>query len=214
MTCMVKICGINSEDALIAAMSAGADALGYVFFPPSPRHISLKGAKTLTERVPDSILKVGLFVEAGDEALETAITAGNLDVIQLHGKESPDRVIAVKERFGLKVMKAISVSTAADIEAAKAHYDGVADYLLFDAKPPKDSILPGGNAVSFDWTLLSGQSFKSDWMLAGGLDPDNVAKAVEISQAPWVDVSSGVEKAKGVKDARKIANFIQAAKGY
>ncbi len=214
MSCMVKICGINSEDALIAAMSAGADALGYVFFPPSPRHISLKGAKTLTERVPDSILKVGLFVEAGDEALETAITAGNLDVIQLHGKESPDRVIAVKERFGLKVMKAISVSTAADIEAAKVNYDGVADYLLFDAKPPKDSILPGGNAVSFDWTLLSGQSFKSDWMLAGGLDPDNVAKAVEISQAPWVDVSSGVEKAKGVKDARKIANFIQAAKGY
>ncbi|MEQ9347363.1 MAG: phosphoribosylanthranilate isomerase [Thalassospira sp.] len=214
MSCMVKICGINSEDALIAAMSAGADALGYVFFPPSPRHISLKGAKTLTERVPNSILKVGLFVEAGDEALETAITAGNLDVIQLHGKESPDRVIAVKERFGLKVMKAISVSTAADIEAAKVNYDGVADFLLFDAKPPKDSILPGGNAVSFDWTLLSGQSFKSDWMLAGGLDPDNVAKAVEISQAPWVDVSSGVEKAKGVKDARKIANFIQAAKGY
>ncbi|MEQ8284564.1 phosphoribosylanthranilate isomerase [Thalassospira sp.] len=214
MTCMVKICGINSEDALIAAMSAGADALGYVFFPPSPRHISLKGAKTLTERVPNSILKVGLFVEAGDEALETAITAGNLDVIQLHGKESPDRVIAVKERFGLKVMKAISVSTAADIKAAKVNYDGVADFLLFDAKPPKDSILPGGNAVSFDWTLLSGQSFKSDWMLAGGLDPDNVAKAVEISQAPWVDVSSGVEKAKGVKDARKIANFIQAAKGY
>jgi len=214
MSCMVKICGINSEDALIAAMSAGADALGYVFFPPSPRHISLKGAKTLTQRVPNSILKVGLFVEAGDEALENAIAAGNLDVIQLHGKESPERVKEVKDRFGLKVMKAISVSTADDIENAKANYDGVADYLLFDAKPPKDSVLPGGNAVSFDWTLLTGQHFKSDWMLAGGLDPDNVAEAIRISQAPWVDVSSGVEKAKGVKDARKIANFIHAAKGY
>lgn len=214
MSCMVKICGINSEDALIAAMSAGADALGYVFFPPSPRHISLNGAKTLTKRVPNSILKVGLFVEAGDEALETAIAAGNLDVIQLHGKESPQRVAEVKERFGLKVMKAISVSTADDIEAAKAHYDGTADFLLFDAKPPKDSILPGGNAVSFDWTLLTGQNFKSDWMLAGGLDPDNVAEAVRISGAPWVDVSSGVEKAKGVKDARKIADFVRAAKGY
>ncbi|WP_430473453.1 phosphoribosylanthranilate isomerase [Thalassospira lucentensis] len=214
MSCMVKICGINSEDALIAAMSAGADALGYVFFPPSPRHISLKGAKTLTQRVPNSILKVGLFVEAGDEALDNAITAGNLDVIQLHGKESPERVKEVKDRFGLKVMKAISVSTADDIENAKANYDSVADYLLFDAKPPKDSILPGGNAVSFDWTLLTGQHFKSDWMLAGGLDPDNVAGAVRISQAPWVDVSSGVEKAKGVKDARKIAHFIHAAKGY
>lgn len=214
MSCMVKICGINSEDALIAAMSAGADALGYVFFPPSPRHISLKGAKTLTEQVPNSILKVGLFVEACDEALENAIEAGSLDVIQLHGKESPDRVSEVKQRFGLHVMKAISVSTPDDIEQARKNYDGIADFLLFDAKPPKDSILPGGNAVSFDWTLLTGQNFKSNWMLAGGLDPANVAEAVRISGAPWVDVSSGVEKAKGVKDARKIAEFVRAAKGY
>ena len=214
MSCMVKICGINSEDALIAAMSAGADALGYVFFPPSPRHISLKGVATLTKQVPNSILKVGLFVEPSDGALTNAIEAGNLDVIQLHGKESPERVSEIKERFGLKVMKAISVSTAEDIDKAQAAYDGVADFLLFDAKPPKDSVLPGGNAVSFDWTLLTGRSFKSDWMLAGGLDPDNVAEAVEISRAPWVDVSSGVEKSKGVKDSRKIASFIHAAKGY
>ncbi|NIZ01053.1 phosphoribosylanthranilate isomerase [Thalassospira lucentensis] len=214
MSCMVKICGINSEDALIAAMSAGADALGYVFFPPSPRHISLKGVATLTKQVPNSILKVGLFVEPSDGALTNAIEAGNLDVIQLHGKESPERVTEIKERFGLKVMKAISVSTAEDIDKAQAAYDGVADFLLFDAKPPKDSVLPGGNAVSFDWTLLTGRSFKSDWMLAGGLDPDNVAEAVEISRAPWVDVSSGVEKSKGVKDSRKIASFIHAAKGY
>lgn len=214
MSCMVKICGINSEDALIAAMSAGADALGYVFFPPSPRHISLNGAATLTKQVPNSILKVGLFVEPSDGALTNAIEAGNLDVIQLHGKESPERVTEIKERFGLKVMKAISVSTAEDIDKAQAAYDGVADFLLFDAKPPKDSVLPGGNAVSFDWTLLTGRSFKSDWMLAGGLDPDNVAEAVEISRAPWVDVSSGVEKSKGVKDSRKIASFIHAAKGY
>tara|TARA_R110000796_G_scaffold16484_2_gene51232 strand:+ start:15764 stop:16399 length:636 start_codon:yes stop_codon:yes gene_type:complete len=211
---MVKICGINSEDALIAAMSAGADALGYVFFPPSPRHISLKGATTLTKQVPNSILKVGLFVEAGDEALQTAIEAGNLDVIQLHGKESPERVTEVKQRFGLKVMKAISVSTADDIDKAQSDYDGIADFLLFDAKPPKDSVLPGGNAVSFDWTLLTGRHFKSDWMLAGGLNPDNVAEAIKISGAPWADVSSGVEKTKGVKDARKIADFIHAAKGY
>ncbi|PKR58637.1 phosphoribosylanthranilate isomerase [Thalassospira lohafexi] len=214
MSCMVKICGINSEDALIAAMSAGADALGYVFFPPSPRHISLKGATTLTKQVPNSILKVGLFVEAGDEALQTAIEAGNLDVIQLHGKESPERVTEVKQRFGLKVMKAISVSTADDIDKAQSDYDGIADFLLFDAKPPKDSVLPGGNAVSFDWTLLTGRHFKSDWMLAGGLNPDNVAEAIKISGAPWADVSSGVEKIKGVKDARKIADFIHAAKGY
>ena len=164
MSCLVKICGINSEDAAIAAMSAGADALGYVFFPPSPRHLSLNGAATLTERVPD--------------------------------------------------MKAISISTAADIDSAASKYDGVADFLLFDAKPPKNSNLPGGNAVSFDWTLLTGRSFTSNWMLAGGLDPDNVADAVRISGAPWVDVSSGVEKTKGVKDARKIADFIHAAKGY
>ncbi|MCC9621538.1 phosphoribosylanthranilate isomerase [Thalassospira sp. MA62] len=214
MSCLVKICGINSEDAALAAMSAGADALGYVFFPPSPRHISLKGAATLTERVPNSILKVGLFVEPVDEALENAVKAGRLDVIQLHGKESPERVAEVKERFGLKVMKAISVSTTDDIENAKAKYDGVADFLLFDAKPPKDSNLPGGNAVSFDWTLLAGQTFKSDWMLAGGLDPDNVAEAARISGAPWVDVSSGVERSKGVKDARKILDFVHAAKGY
>ena len=214
MSCMVKICGINSEDALIAAMSAGADALGYVFFPPSPRHISLKGATTLTKQVPNSILKVGLFVEAGDEALQTAIEAGNLDVIQLHGKESPERVTEVKQRFGLKVMKAISVSTADDIDKAQSDYDGIADFLLFDAKPPKDSVLPGGNAVSFDWTLLTGRHFKSDWMLAGGLNPDNVSEAIKISGAPWADVSSGVEKTKGVKDARKIADFIHAAKGY
>ncbi|WP_417812909.1 phosphoribosylanthranilate isomerase [Thalassospira alkalitolerans] len=214
MSCLVKICGINSEHAAIAAMSAGADALGYVFFPPSPRHISLNGAATLTERVPDSILKVGLFVEAGDAALENAIRAGHLDVLQLHGKESPERVAEVKEKFGLRVMKAISVSTAADIDSAASKYDGVADFLLFDAKPPKNSNLPGGNAVSFDWTLLTGRSFTSNWMLAGGLDPDNVADAVRISGAPWVDVSSGVEKTKGVKDARKIADFIHAAKGY
>ncbi|MFH1806047.1 MAG: phosphoribosylanthranilate isomerase [Pseudomonadota bacterium] len=214
MSCMVKICGINSEDALLAAMSAGADALGYVFFPPSPRHISLNGASTLTERVPDSILKVGLFVDAGDEALETAIRAARLDVLQLHGTEDPARVREIRDTFGLRTMKAIAISTADDLDRARDTYDGVADFLLFDAKPPKDSTLPGGNAVSFDWTLLTGRTWKSDWMLAGGLTPDNVAEAVRISQAPWVDVSSGVERTKGVKDARKINAFVRAAKGY
>ncbi|MDP2700253.1 phosphoribosylanthranilate isomerase [Thalassospira sp.] len=214
MSCMVKICGINSEDALLAAMSAGADALGYVFFPPSPRHISLNGASTLTERVPDSILKVGLFVDAGDEALKTAIHAARLDVLQLHGSEDPARVREIRDTFGLRTMKAIAISTADDLNRARDIYDGVADFLLFDAKPPKDSALPGGNAVSFDWTLLTGRTWKSDWMLAGGLTPDNVAEAVHISQAPWVDVSSGVERTKGVKDARKINAFVRAAKGY
>lgn len=210
MSCLVKICGINTVEALEAAMNAGADALGFVFFPPSPRHISLKAANTLSEVVPNSILKVGLFVEAGDEALEQAIKAARLDVIQMHGKESPARVREVKKRFGLKVMKAISVSTAEDIEKGRQRFDGVADFLLFDAKPPKDSVLPGGNAVSFDWNLLAGQNFKSDWMLAGGLDSANVREAVEITGAPWVDVSSGVEKSKGVKDPQKIRDFILA----
>lgn len=214
MSCMVKICGINSEDAVIAAMSAGADALGYVFFPASPRHVSLNGARTLTERVPNSILKVGLFVDAGNEAMENAIKAGNLDVIQMHGDETPERVRDVAETFGLKTMKAIPISTAEDLNRAGEMYDGVADFLLFDAKPPKDSALPGGNAIAFDWSLLSGRDWKSNWMLAGGLTPENVAQAVAITDAPWVDVSSGVERIRGLKDSRKINAFVQAAKGY
>jgi len=208
----VKICGLTDEDAVDAALDAGADFVGVVLFDKSPRAVSIERAAEVLEFVPEDILRVGLFVDPDDALLENAMNNLRLDMFQLHGHESPERIEEIRQEFGMPVMKALGISTAADLDAAQA-YAEIADWLLFDAKPPADADRPGGNAVSFDWTLLKGRKFACPWMLAGGLTIDNVAEAIKQSGAKAVDVSSGVESAPGVKDAEKIAAFIKAARG-
>ncbi len=208
----VKICGITDEDAMDAAIEAGADYVGLVFFPPSPRNVTPDRAAELVEFAPGDVTKVGLFVDPDDSTLDAVLTRVRLDLLQLHGHETPERVEAIRLEYGLPVMKVLSVSDAADLDAAEP-YLAVADRLLFDAKPPKGAVLPGGNATSFDWSILTGRKWGLPWMLAGGLTPANVAAAVRISGASCVDVSSGVESAPGVKDAEKIRAFIAAARG-
>ncbi len=208
----VKICGIIDEEAMDAAIEAGANYVGLVFFPASPRNVTPDRAAELVEFAPGDVTKVGLFVDPDDATLDAVLTRVRLDLLQLHGHETPERVEAIRLEYGLPVMKVLSVSDAADLDAAEP-YLAVADRLLFDAKPPKGAALPGGNAVSFDWSILTGRKWGLPWMLAGGLTPANVAEAVRISGAPCVDVSSGVESAPGVKDAEKIRAFIQAARG-
>ena len=208
----VKICGLNDERGVAAAVEGGADFVGVVFFAKSPRAVSAEHAADLLADVPKRIKRVGLFVEPDDRLLNQVLTRVRLDIVQLHGKESPARVEAIRNNWGLPAMKAIGVSVAADLEAADA-YLGVADRLMFDTKPPPGATRPGGNAVAFDWTLLAGHQWKLPWMLAGGLTARNVARAIRLSGARAVDVSSGVESAPGVKDPKKIQNFIRAAKG-
>jgi phosphoribosylanthranilate isomerase len=208
----VKICGITDEEAMDAAIEEGADYVGLVFFPPSPRNVSPDRAAELVEFAPGDVTKVGLFVDPDDATLDAVLTRVRLDLLQLHGSETPERVEAIRLEYGLPVMKVLSVSQSADLDGAEP-YLAVADRLLFDAKPPKGAVLPGGNAVSFDWSILTGRKWGLPWMLAGGLDPANVAEAVRISGAAAVDVSSGVESAPGVKDADKIRAFIKAARG-
>ena len=207
---IVKICGLSSPETLLAAIEAGADMAGFVFFEKSPRHIDLETARTLGLLAEGRIGKVALTVDADDAALREIIDALAPDYLQLHGKESPARVAEVKARFGLPVIKAAGVATAADVEAART-YEGVADIILFDAKPAPDAPVPGGAGVAFDWTLLRGVTAK-DWMLSGGLDPNNVAEAIRRTGARAVDVSSGVERERGVKDVAKIAAFVKAAR--
>lgn len=208
----VKICGITDDEAMDAAIEAGADYVGLVFYPPSPRAVTPEQAAELVEFTPGEITKVGLFVDPDDATLETVLTQVRLDLLQLHGTESPERIEFIRLEYGLPVMKMIAVSSAEDLAAAEP-YLAVTDRLLFDAKPPKGATLPGGNAVSFDWSILAGQRWGVPWMLAGGLTPANVAEAIRISGAPAVDVSSGVESAPGVKDPDKIRAFIQAVRG-
>lgn len=210
MPTLVKICGLSSPETLLATIAAGADMAGFVFFEKSPRHIDLETARTLGALAQGRLSKVSLTVDAGDDALDEIVDALAPDMLQLHGAESPARVGAVKARFGLPVIKAIGVATAADLAAARA-YEGVADVLLFDAKPAPDAAVPGGAGVSFDWDLLRNINTKN-WMLSGGLDPENVAEALRRTGAPAVDVSSGVERVRGVKDSDKIAAFVQAAR--
>ena len=210
MPTLVKICGLSSPETLLATIAAGADMAGFVFFEKSPRHIDLETARTLGALAQGRLSKVSLTVDAGDDALDEIVGALAPDMLQLHGAESPARVGAVKARFGLPVIKAIGVATAADLAAARA-YEGVADVLLFDAKPAPDAAVPGGAGVSFDWDLLRNINTKN-WMLSGGLDPENVAEALRRTGAPAVDVSSGVERARGVKDSERIAAFVQAAR--
>ncbi|HEY1720088.1 MAG TPA: phosphoribosylanthranilate isomerase [Magnetospirillaceae bacterium] len=209
---LVKICGLTDPKAVAAAVEGGADLVGVVFFAKSPRYVTPERAAELLADVPRKIKRVGLFVDADDRLLDQVLTRVRLDMLQLHSKETPARVEAVRAAWGLPVMKALGISTAADLDAAKPYLE-VADRLMFDAKPPAGATRPGGNAVAFDWTLLAGKKWKLPWMLAGGLTARNVAQAIKRSGAKAVDVSSGVEKAPGVKDPAKIKRFIAAAKG-
>ena len=211
MSLLIKICGLSTADTLDAALDAGADMVGFVFFPPSPRHLSLERARELGARVDGRALKVALSVDADDATLAAGIEALGPDILQLHGKEMPERVADVRRRFGLPVMKALGVSEAADL-AAIDRYVGAADRVLLDAKPPKGATRPGGNAKAFDWRILAGAAIKTPWMLSGGLDPANVAEAIAITGAPGIDVSSGVESAPGVKDRGLITDFVRRAR--
>ncbi|WP_411839296.1 phosphoribosylanthranilate isomerase [Paracoccus sp. ME4] len=208
----VKICGLTEAAHVAAAVDAGARFLGFVFFPKSPRAVTPEQAAVLAADVPVGFARVGLFVDPDDALLDEVLSAVPLDVIQLHGHETPDRVAAVKARCGLPVMKAVGLSGPEDLSQL-IDYGVVADMLLVDAKPPKDAVLPGGNGLAFDWRLLSGRRWLRPWMLAGGLTPENVAEAVRLTGAPIVDVSSGVESAPGVKDVVRIRAFVASAQG-
>ncbi|EEE38458.1 N-(5'phosphoribosyl)anthranilate isomerase [Rhodobacteraceae bacterium KLH11] len=208
----VKICGLTAPEHVRAASGAGARYVGFVFFPKSPRHLEVPAAARLARLVPAGIAKVALTVNATDAELDRLLDVVPLDMLQLHGKESPDRVAEVRQRYGLPVMKAIGVAEAEDLTAIDLYSD-VADQLLIDAKPPRNADLPGGNGLSFDWRLLAGRKYwRKPWMLAGGLTPGNVAEAVRMTGAQQVDVSSGVESAPGIKDAALIGSFIDATR--
>ncbi|HZT17976.1 MAG TPA: phosphoribosylanthranilate isomerase [Dongiaceae bacterium] len=212
MPVQVKICGLNSEAAVAAAAAGGASHLGFVFYPPSPRAVDGPRAAALARGLPAGICKVGLFVDAGDEEIAAVLAAAPLDMLQLHGDETARRVKDIRRRFGLPVMKAVRLASAADVAAAD-QYLGAADRLLFDAKPPPSmaGALPGGNALRFDWSLIAGRSWSRPWMLSGGLDAGNLAAAVAATGAQAVDVSSGVEDAPGRKSPGKIAAFLELA---
>jgi phosphoribosylanthranilate isomerase len=208
----VKICGITDDESMQAAIEAGVDMVGLVFFPPSPRAVSPERAAELVDMIPEEVLKVGLFVDADDATLEATLAHVRLDLLQFHGSETPERIEAVRLEFGVEVMKMIPVSCLDDLARAEPYLE-VADRLLFDAKAPTGAVLPGGNALAFDWSILAGRTWPLPWVLAGGLNADNVAEAIRISGATAVDVSSGVESAPGLKDPDKICAFIAAAKG-
>jgi len=210
MAVSVKICGLTEAAGLAAAVGAGARYVGFVFFPKSPRHVSPEAAAKLAAQVPLGVAKVGLFVNPDDAALDAVLARVPLDLIQLHGAETPARVAEVKARTGLPVMKAVGVAEPQDLDALW-DYGLVADMLLIDAKPPKDAVLPGGNGLAFDWRLLAGRQILKPWLLAGGLTPENVHEAIRLTRAPAVDVSSGVESAPGVKDPDRIRSFIARA---
>ncbi|MGD0419164.1 MAG: phosphoribosylanthranilate isomerase [Xanthobacteraceae bacterium] len=211
MSLIVKICGLSTPAALDVALDAGADMVGFVFFPPSPRNVSLATARALGARVRGRARKVALSVDADDALFDAVVKALAPDMLQLHGKETPERVGALKKRFGLPVMKAIAVEGKGDLAAAAA-YIGVADRLLFDARAPRDATRPGGLGKPFDWTLIRGAVPGVPVMLSGGLDAGNVGEALRITRAPAVDVSSGVERAPGEKDPDKIRAFVRAAR--
>ncbi len=206
----VKICGLTQQEHVVAAVDAGARYLGFVFFPKSPRNISPAQAASLAVEVPPGIAKVALVVNADNALLDEITAQVPLDMLQLHGSESPERVGEIRARYGLPVMKAVGIADEADI-AMVDQYVGVADQLLLDAKPPKNSDLPGGNALSFDWRLITGREWECPWMLAGGLTPENIAEAIKLTGARQVDVSSGVETAPGQKSVELIRAFIKNA---
>ncbi len=207
----IKICGVTTADALDAAIEARAGYVGFNFFAPSPRYLPPRDAAALQERAQGRIARVGVFVDADDALIGEAVAAARLDILQLHGEETPERAARLRARFGLPVWKVVSVAVAEDVARA-AGYREAADFILFDARTPKGT-LPGGMGLAFDWSLLAGGKGPLPWGLAGGLTPGNVAEAVRATGAPLVDTSSGVESAPGVKDLAKIAAFCRAARG-
>jgi phosphoribosylanthranilate isomerase len=212
MSLLVKICGVTTPDAIDAAVSAGADMIGLVFFPKSPRHLSITAARSLADRAAGRARVVALTVDATDEDLETIVAGLSPDLLQLHGEETPERVAAVRAAFSLPVMKAVGVAGADDLAAIDA-YAAVSDMLLVDAKPPKTAdALPGGNGLTFDWRLVAGLDPGRPVMLSGGLHPGNVAEAVRLTRLSGVDVSSGVESTPGRKDPDRIRAFVAAAR--
>ena len=213
MTLAVKICGINSDAAMAAAVAARVDCVGLIFYPPSPRFLTRDAAARLARQVPQGIRRVGVFVDAPDQMIAETLKEVALDALQLHGAETPARVADIRARFALPVIRAVKLAGPDDLAAARAFADA-ADMLLFDAKPPPDmaDALPGGNAISFDWRLLAGYRGTRPWMLSGGLTAANLAQAVPITGARAVDVSSGVETAPGVKDPALITAFAAAAR--
>jgi len=213
MRTKAKICGLSTEETVQTAIKAGASYIGFVFFPKSPRNVSVDTAARLAEIAGDKVLKAGVFVNPTDELLKNVIQDVGIDLIQLHGSETVDRIKFIRKNFDKKVMKAISVAGEDDIK--KAHdYENVVDMLLFDAKPPADldGALPGGNGLAFDWKLIAGYQWPIPWMLSGGLNENNVLEAIEISGAKIVDVSSGLEITPGNKDINKINAFLKVLK--
>ncbi len=208
----VKICGLSEEESVDAALEAGADFVGFVFFARSPRNLSLTRAATLADRARGKAGLVALSVDADDAFLAAIAEALAPDLLQLHGRETPERAAAVRAATGRPVMKVVSVAVGADLAATRTYT--AADRFLIDAKPPKDATRPGGNARTFDWSILDGFVPEKPWLLAGGLDPQNVAEALRVTGAPGVDVSSGVESAPGKKDPALIRAFIQAVRDH
>jgi len=211
MSLLIKICGLSTPETLETALAAGADMVGFVFFPPSPRNLSLVAARQLGRQAAGRAAKVALTVDADDATLEAIVEALNPDILQLHGKETPARLADIKRKFGREVMKAISVESAADL-AILSGYAGVADRILFDARPPKGATRPGGLGAVFDWHVLRDLDLELPFMVSGGLTPGNVAEAVRVTRAGGVDLSSGVERAPGVKDPAMIEDFIRAVR--
>jgi phosphoribosylanthranilate isomerase len=211
MSLIVKICGLSTAEALEVALDEGADMVGFVFFPPSPRHLGFEAARLLGGRVRGRAQKVALTVDADDASFDAIVASLRPDMLQLHGKETAARVAALKQRFGLPMMKAVPIARKDDLALA-ADYIGVADRILFDARAPKEATRPGGLGKPFDWRLLENLALGVSFMLSGGLDAGNVGKALRITKAPGVDVSSGVERAPGEKDLDKIRVFIRAAR--
>lgn len=211
MSAQAKICGIRTaEDARVCALN-GATYVGLVFFERSPRNVTIAEARELSKQIPEQLKKVALVVNPEDQLISEIVATAQVDILQLHGGETPERVSEIRSRFGLPVMKAVGIAEKSDLLKVDLYSD-VADILLIDANPPKGGPLPGGNGVAFDWELIADANWEFPWMLAGGLTPENVAEAIRLTGAPAVDVSSGVEGSPGIKDPAKIEEFLQAIK--
>ncbi|MFL6828012.1 MAG: phosphoribosylanthranilate isomerase [Bradyrhizobium sp.] len=211
MSLIVKICGLSTRETLEVALDAGADMVGFVFFPPSPRHLSLENARELGQRTKRRAAKVALTVDADDATIANIVEALQPDLLQLHGSENPEQLRDIKRKFGLPLMKVIAVETAADLASLSAYAD-IADRILFDARAPEDATRPGGLGAVFDWHVLEKLDLKLPFMVSGGLDAQNLAQALRVSRAGGVDVSSGVERSPGIKDPEMIRAFIRAAR--